>query len=78
MVQPKDTYYKITKKFNISQKDLFRMNPGLEEKGLQPGVSINVGSGSVVAETIKPEEKAKGFKIDEATPEQPKRETIKN
>ena len=59
MVQPKDTYYKITKKFNISQKDLFRMNPGLEEKGLQPGISINVGSGSVVAETIKPEEKPK-------------------
>ena len=66
MVQPKDTYYKITKKFNISQKDLFRMNPGLEEKGLQPGISINIGSGSVVAETIKPEEKPKVSKIDEA------------
>nr|WP_316247899.1 LysM peptidoglycan-binding domain-containing protein [Elizabethkingia miricola] len=25
LVQPKDTYYKITKKFNISQKNLFRM-----------------------------------------------------
>ncbi|MDX8569037.1 LysM peptidoglycan-binding domain-containing protein [Elizabethkingia sp. HX XZB] len=77
LVQPKDTYYKITKKFNISQKDLFRMNPGLEEKGLQPGVSIAVGSASVAAETIKPEEKPKVSKIDDTSVEQPKRETIK-
>lgn len=43
LVQPKDTYYKITKKYNLTQKELFRLNPGLEEKGLQPGVAINVG-----------------------------------
>lgn len=32
VIQPKDNYYKITKSFGISQKDLFDMNPGLEEK----------------------------------------------
>ena len=53
------------------------MNPGLEEKGLQPGVSIAVGSASVAAETIKPEEKPKVSKIDDTAVEQPKRETIK-
>ena len=41
-VQPKDTYYGITKKFNISQKKLLALNPGLEEKGLQPGSVIVV------------------------------------
>lgn len=35
-VQPKDTYYGITRKFGISQQQLFALNPGLNEKGLQP------------------------------------------
>ena len=41
-IQPKDNYYKITRKFNITQQDLFAMNPGLEAKGLQPGEYIKV------------------------------------
>jgi len=42
LVQPKDTYYGITKKFNISIEELFRMNPGLSNVGLHPGVYIVV------------------------------------
>jgi len=42
LVQSKDTYYGITKKFNISQEELFRMNPNLQEVGLHPGVYITV------------------------------------
>ena len=42
VVQPKDNYYKLTRKFNLTQSELFAMNPGLEEKGLQPGDSIIV------------------------------------
>ena len=41
-IQPKDNYYKITRKFDISKEDLFAMNSGLEEKGLQPGDIIKV------------------------------------
>lgn len=41
-VQPKDNYYKLSRKFNINQKELFALNPGLEEKGLQPGDVIVV------------------------------------
>ena len=41
-IQPKDNYYKITRKFNITQQDLFAMNAGLEAKGLQPGEYIKV------------------------------------
>lgn len=46
-VQPKDNYYKLSRKFNLNQKELFALNPGLEEKGLQPGDVIQVkGMGS--------------------------------
>ena len=41
-VQPKDNYYKITRKFEISREELFAMNAGLEAKGLQPGDIIKV------------------------------------
>ena len=40
IIQQKDNYYRITKTFGISQKELFDWNPGLEEKGLQPGTKI--------------------------------------
>lgn len=58
VIQPKDNYYRITKSFGISQKDLFDMNPGLEEKGLKPGDIITVkksgknSSDSKVKETV--------------------------
>ena len=41
-VQPKDNYYRISKKFGISQKELLALNPGLEERGLQAGDIIKV------------------------------------
>ena len=41
-VQPKDNYYKLSRKFNLNQKELFVLNPGLEEKGLQPGDIIQI------------------------------------
>ncbi|WP_447951792.1 LysM peptidoglycan-binding domain-containing protein [Chryseobacterium koreense] len=42
LVQPKDNYYKLSKTFNITQKELFALNPGLEAKGLQPGDVIKI------------------------------------
>lgn len=50
IVQAKDNYYKISKQFNLTQKQLFSLNPGLESTGLKPGESIKV-SGSA-AESI--------------------------
>jgi peptidoglycan endopeptidase LytF len=43
-IQAKDNYYKLSRKFNISQTELFALNPGLEAKGLQPGAAIKVKS----------------------------------
>lgn len=51
-IQEKDNYYKLTRKFNLTQKQLFALNPGLEEKGLKPGKFIII-KGSV-AETSAP------------------------
>lgn len=59
-VQPKDNYYKITRKYKISQADLFAWNPGLESKGLQPGTFIKIAGNPVsttnvaVTETTAP------------------------
>ncbi len=41
-VKAKDNYYRITRRYNLTQEELFAMNPGLEEKGLQPGAQIIV------------------------------------
>ncbi|MGV4415035.1 LysM peptidoglycan-binding domain-containing protein [Chryseobacterium sp. T1] len=41
-VQAKDNYYKISREFNITQKQLFALNPGLEAKGLSAGDKIKV------------------------------------
>lgn len=51
-VEPKDNYYRITKKFGVSQSQLFALNPGLEAKGLQPGAVIRISASatSTVAE----------------------------
>lgn len=56
-VQSKDNYYKLSRNFNISQKELFALNPGLEEKGLQPGDIIKV-KGAVNSSTNTSEFKA--------------------
>lgn len=41
-VQAKDNYYKISREFNITQKQLFALNPGLEARGLSTGDKIKV------------------------------------
>ena len=74
VIQPKDNYYKITKSFGISQKDLFDMNPGLEEKGLQPGAVIKVkkstnSNNSSVKETVSWQEDKKASKQETALSE---------
>ena len=74
VIQPKDNYYKITKSFGISQKDLFDMNPGLEEKGLQPGAIIKVkksanSNNSSVKETVSWQEDKKASKQETASSE---------
>ena len=56
VVQPKDTYYGITRKFNISQSELFALNSGLEQRGLRSGDVIivkNTASSKSVATTTK-------------------------
>ncbi len=60
VIQPKDNYFKLTKKFNLTQKELFAMNPGLEEKGLQPGNTIKIkNENSEITVNITPEETKK-------------------
>ncbi|UOE41393.1 LysM peptidoglycan-binding domain-containing protein [Chryseobacterium suipulveris] len=51
VVEPKDNYYKLSRKFNITQKELFAMNPGLEAKGLQPGDVIKIKGGNTTTQT---------------------------
>lgn len=45
-VQPRDNYYRITRKFKLTQAELFSLNPGLESKGLQPGDFLVVSTSS--------------------------------
>ena len=49
VVQTKDNYYKISRQFNLTQKQLFALNPGLESSGLKPGEAIRVSGSDVVA-----------------------------
>ena len=44
VVQDKDNYYRVTRKFGVTQSQLFAMNPGLEDRGLKPGDVIKVKS----------------------------------
>ena len=67
VVQPKDTYYGITRKFNISQSELFALNSGLEQRGLRSGDVIivkNTASSKNVA-TITKETSEKNTKPKE-------------
>lgn len=56
-VQSRDNYSRITKQFGISKKDLFALNPGLEESGLKVGDIIKVKHPSVAnsTESAKPD-----------------------
>jgi LysM repeat protein len=48
VVQTKDNYYKISKQFNLTQKQLFALNPGLETTGLKPGEAIKVSGNTPI------------------------------
>lgn len=51
VIQSKDNYYRISKQFNLSQQELFAMNPGLEEKGLKPGETIKIKKSNATSVT---------------------------
>lgn len=53
VVQEKDNYYKIGRKFNLTQNQLFALNPNLEEKGLHPGDTIIVKGNIVDDKSVK-------------------------
>ncbi len=59
VIQAKDNYYRVSKQFNITQKELFALNPGLEERGLKPGEKIIVKKGNqdIIAEPVNSKEK---------------------
>lgn len=74
VIQPKDTYYGITKKFGITQQQLFDNNPGLEQKGLQPGDVLTISQSktnsakdTVVWQEEKPKEKPREVKNEVKT-----------
>lgn len=46
-IQPKETLWGISKKYNVSVEDLKKANPSLEAEGLKPGQQINIPSNSV-------------------------------
>ncbi|SKB81552.1 ABC-type branched-chain amino acid transport system, substrate-binding protein [Soonwooa buanensis] len=50
-VKEKDNYYKISREFNITQKQLFALNPGLEDKGLKVGEQILIAGDAVTTTT---------------------------
>ena len=72
VVQPKDTYYGITRKFNISQSELFALNSGLEQRGLRSGdviiVKNTASSKNVVTTTKETSEKNTKPKEEKNTP----------
>ncbi|WP_153397506.1 LysM peptidoglycan-binding domain-containing protein [Chryseobacterium vaccae] len=59
VIQPKDNYYRISKQFGVSQQELFALNPGLEEKGLKPGDTINIKKSNTetASEAVNPKTK---------------------
>lgn len=52
LVQPKDTFYKIAKLYNLSYAEIYEMNPGLKERGLHPGDVVVVRKGSTTTQQI--------------------------
>lgn len=58
-VEGKDNYYRISRKFNMTQKELFALNPGLEQKGLQSGDVINVSEQKIATEAKVEQPKTK-------------------
>lgn len=62
VVQAKDNYYKIGREFGLTQQELFALNPGLEQKGLQIGDAIKV-KGEVKNVAVVQEEKPKATPV---------------
>lgn len=56
-IQSKDNYFKLTRKFNLTQTELFALNPGLEAKGLQPGEIIKISGNKSADAPISTETK---------------------
>ena len=65
VIQPKDTYYGITKKFNINQQELLALNPHLAQKGLQPGNVIKVKEISSKTSQSNPIAKTNTYSVEE-------------
>ncbi|WP_417427722.1 LysM peptidoglycan-binding domain-containing protein [Halpernia sp.] len=64
-IESKDNYYKISKKFNLTQKELFALNPGLEQKGLQPGEQIIIKGIEKDSPKTDTNKEIKTVKVDE-------------
>ena len=64
-IQPKDTYYGISKKFNLSQQELLTLNPYLAQKGLQPGDVIKVKGIPLKAPQSNPITKTNTYSVEE-------------
>lgn len=67
-VQPRDNYYRITRQFNITQKELFQLNPGLEEKGLQAGDVIRVKAGDKETMLVQTDSQIQNAAVAEEKP----------
>ena len=65
VIQPKDTYYGITKKFNINQQELLSLNPHLAQKGLQPGEVIKLKEISSKISQSNPIAKTNTYSVEE-------------
>lgn len=63
-VEAKDNYYRISRKFKLTQQELFALNPGLEQKGLQPGETINVTPVTQKETTYTPEPKTENIQTE--------------
>lgn len=70
VIQAKDNYYRVSKQFNITQKELFALNPGLEERGLKPGEKIIVKKANtdITSEPVNSKEKMDSVNEKNSTP----------
>ncbi len=67
VVQPKDNYYKLGRTFNITQQELFELNPGLEQKGLQGGDVIKIKGNPTKANNTQPQTTTENSSVIKST-----------
>lgn len=69
VIQAKDNYYRVSKQFNITPKELFALNSGLEERGLKPGEKIIVKktNADITSEPVNSKEKMDSGSIKTVT-----------